>query len=68
MHLREAEQRILCGDDDAPDALTSAELKSGAAYYTQVIASVHNDIGLLHTEQQDYGGAAAQFVRGDLPH
>src|SRR5437868_12289980 len=43
------------------DAKTEKELRSGEDYYTQVIASAHNDTGLLRADRQDFRGALAQF-------
>ena len=45
----------------APDAKTERELRGGEDYYKQVIASVHNDTGLLRAGRQDFRGAAEQF-------
>ncbi|HEX3557656.1 MAG TPA: tetratricopeptide repeat protein [Pyrinomonadaceae bacterium] len=44
-----------------PDEKTAKDLKSGEDYYRQVVASAHNDIGLLRAERQDFRGAAEQF-------
>jgi tetratricopeptide (TPR) repeat protein len=43
------------------DEKTERELKSGEAYYSQVIASAHNHTGLLRAERQDFRGASEQF-------
>jgi len=45
----------------APDAKTERELRGSEDYYKQVIASVHNDTGLLRAGRQDFRGAAEQF-------
>jgi tetratricopeptide (TPR) repeat protein len=45
------------------DEKTAAELKDGEAYYAKVIASAHNNIGLLHAQRQDFRSAAEQFAR-----
>jgi len=44
------------------DEKAHGELKSGADYYTKVIASAHNNIGLLRAGRQDFRGAAEQFT------
>jgi tetratricopeptide (TPR) repeat protein len=45
----------------APDEKAAGELKSGADYYAKVVASAHNNIGLLRAERQDFRAAAEQF-------
>jgi len=37
------------------------ELKSSETYYAKVIASAHNNVGLLWAERQDFRAAAEQF-------
>src|SRR5215813_4229578 len=44
------------------DEKADGELKSGADYYTKVVASAHNNIGLLRAGRQDFHGAAEQFT------
>jgi tetratricopeptide (TPR) repeat protein len=48
-------------ESGAPDEKTAKELKSGEDYYKQVIASAHNDTGLLRADRRDFRGAAEQF-------
>ena len=43
------------------DEKAKGELKSSEAYYAKVIASAHNNIGLLWAERQDFRAAAEQF-------
>src|SRR5882672_3043259 len=38
------------------------ELQKSEAYYSRVVASAHNNIGLLRAEQKDLRAAAAQFA------
>src|SRR3989442_8178774 len=38
------------------------ELKKSEAYYSKVVASAHNNIGLLRAERQDFRAAAEQFA------
>ena len=38
------------------------ELQKSEAYYSKVIASAHNNIGLLRADQNDFRAAAAQFA------
>lgn len=45
----------------APDAKTERELKEGEDYYSRILSSVHNDIGLLHADRQDFRVAVEQF-------
>jgi len=44
------------------DEKTARELKSGEDYYTKVVASAHNNIGILRAERQDFRSAAEQFA------
>src|SRR5215203_3792600 len=46
----------------ALDPVTAEKLKAEESYYTKVVAAAYNSIGLLHAEQQDFRGAAAQFA------
>jgi tetratricopeptide (TPR) repeat protein len=48
-------------ESELPDRKTSEELKASAAYYAKVVASAHNNIGLLRAEGGDFRGAAEQF-------
>src|SRR5215813_11994534 len=45
----------------AQDEKAAREMKSGEDYYTKVVASAHNNIGLLRAERRDFRGAAEQF-------
>ena len=44
------------------DEKTIRELKDGAAYYEKILATAHNNVGLLRAERQDYLAAAPQFA------
>lgn len=44
------------------DEKTANELKSGEDYYTKVVASAHNNIGILRAGRQDFRAAAEQFA------
>src|SRR5215475_1865735 len=44
------------------DEKAAGELKSGEDYYTKVVASAHNNIGILRAGRQDFRGAAEQFA------
>src|SRR6185295_6290806 len=46
---------------NAPDAKTREALQTDAAYYVKVIATAHNNIGLLNAERQNFRAAAEQF-------
>ena len=46
----------------ALDAAEAQKLKSEEAYYAKVVAAIHNSIGLLRAEQQDFREASAQFA------
>src|SRR5205814_6795031 len=59
LHLVEG----IVAESDIPDEKTKAKLKAGENYYVQVIASAHNNVGLLRAQQQDFRGAAEQFAR-----
>src|SRR5262245_38052085 len=44
------------------DEKTARELKSGEDHYTKVVASAHNNIGILRARRQDFRAAAEQFA------
>ncbi|HEX8723326.1 MAG TPA: tetratricopeptide repeat protein [Pyrinomonadaceae bacterium] len=44
------------------DERTKAALAERESYLTRVLASAHNDVGLLRAEAGDFGGAAVQFA------
>jgi tetratricopeptide (TPR) repeat protein len=44
------------------DEKTTQELKSSADYYQKILATVHNNVGLLRAERQDFRAAAEQFA------
>jgi tetratricopeptide (TPR) repeat protein len=55
----------VAGSDIEPSALdekAKRELKGSEAYYAKVVATVHNNIGLLRAERQDFRAAAQQFA------
>ena len=45
------------------DESARQKLQSSEAYYKKVIGSVHNNIGLLRAERQDFVAAAEQFAQ-----
>jgi tetratricopeptide (TPR) repeat protein len=47
--------------NSAPTEPKSPELASTAAYYEKVVATAHNNVGLLRAEQKDFRAAAAHF-------
>jgi tetratricopeptide (TPR) repeat protein len=49
-------------ESNALDNKTKTDLKVGEDYFKKVIASAHNNIGLLRAERQDFRGAAEQFA------
>jgi len=51
----------IIAETNAPDAKTREALKADATYYVKVIASAHNNIGLLSAERQNFRAAAEQF-------
>ncbi len=48
-------------ESNSVDARTAAELKDGEVYYSKVIATAHNEIGLLRAELGDFKTATGQF-------
>jgi tetratricopeptide (TPR) repeat protein len=52
----------IVAESSAPDKKTEGDLSSGESYYRQVIASAHNDVGLLRAEAGDFRSAAEQFA------
>ena len=47
---------------NSPDVRTTEDLKSGEVYYSKVIATAHNEIGLLRADRADFKGATEQFA------
>jgi tetratricopeptide (TPR) repeat protein len=45
-----------------PDAKTTQQLKSSADYYQKILATAHNNVGLLRAERKDFPAAAEQFA------
>jgi tetratricopeptide (TPR) repeat protein len=48
-------------ESKSTDARTTQELKDGEVYYSQVVATVHNEIGLLRADRADFKAAVEQF-------
>ncbi|MDX6574710.1 MAG: hypothetical protein QOE96_663 [Blastocatellia bacterium] len=49
-------------ESNTTNAGTAAELKGGEAYYSKVIATTHNEIGLLRADRGDFKSATEQFA------
>jgi tetratricopeptide (TPR) repeat protein len=49
-------------ESNPPEEKTAQDLRSSEAYYTKIVASAHNNIGLLRAERQDFRAAAEQFA------
>src|SRR5205823_3615474 len=49
-------------ESNSTDARTAAELKEGEVYYSKVIATAHNEIGLLRAERGDFKTATEQLA------
>ena len=49
-------------ESNPPDHKTAMDLKNSEAYYAKLVASAHNNIGLLRAERQDFRAAAEQFA------
>ncbi|HEX8492526.1 MAG TPA: tetratricopeptide repeat protein [Pyrinomonadaceae bacterium] len=47
----------------APNEKTAHELQSGKDYYSKIVASAHNNIGLLRAERADFRVAMEHFSR-----
>jgi tetratricopeptide (TPR) repeat protein len=47
---------------DGLDDSSKQKLRGSEAYYKKVIATAHNNVGLLRGERKDFRGAAEQFV------
>src|SRR5438093_5739327 len=50
-------------ESNSPDARKSEELKNGETYYSRVVATAHNEVGLLRAAHGDFKTAAEQFAR-----
>ena len=48
-------------ETNSPDQKTIQELKDGEVYYSRVVASAHNEIGLLRADRGDFRAATEQF-------
>ena len=48
-------------ESNSPDLKTSEELKRGEVYYAGVLATAHNEIGLLQADRGDFKNATEQF-------
>jgi tetratricopeptide (TPR) repeat protein len=48
-------------DTTPPEPKIAADLKNSEVYYTKLVATAHNNIGMLRAERQDFRAAAQQF-------
>ena len=49
-------------ESKSPDAGIAEELRAGEAYYSEMIAKAHNELGLLRADSGDFKMAAEQFA------
>lgn len=49
-------------ESKSTDSRTTQELKEGETYYSRVVATAHNEIGLLRADRADFKAAAEQFA------
>lgn len=49
-------------ESKSSDARTARELKDGETYYSNIIATAHNEIGLLRADRADFKAATEQFA------
>ncbi len=49
-------------ESNSPDARIAKELKDGEVYYSKVIATTHNEIGLVRADRGDFKSATEQFA------
>ncbi|MDX6303181.1 MAG: hypothetical protein QOI77_150 [Blastocatellia bacterium] len=49
-------------ESKSTDVRTAQELKDGEAYYSKIVATAHNEIGLLRADRADFKAAAEQFA------
>lgn len=49
-------------ESKSSDARTARELKDGEAYYSNIIATAHNQIALLRADRADFKAATEQFA------
>src|SRR6266545_4085796 len=52
----------IIAESKEPGIKATEELKSGENYYSKVVASAYNNIGLLRAERNDFRGAAEKFA------
>lgn len=51
----------IIAESKAPQGSVESGLKSGEEFYSKVVASAHNNIGLLRAQRQDFRAAAEHF-------
>lgn len=59
-HGTEGEERVL-SVVNTPDAKMKERFKESETFYSEVVAKIHNQIGLLSADRQDYMAAVDQF-------
>jgi tetratricopeptide (TPR) repeat protein len=60
--LQEISAVGVVAEPETTDEKAAGELKSGEDYYTKVVASAHNNVGILRAGREDFRGAAEQFA------
>lgn len=58
---RQGDKELIAAGLNAPDPKMKEKLKQPEAFYTNLVAQVHNQIGLIEAERQNFQTAAAQF-------
>ncbi len=54
-------EELLAAAVNAPDARVKERFKEPETFYTQAVAKIHNQMGLLEAERQNFRAAAEQF-------
>lgn len=58
---RQADKELIAAGLNAPDPRMKEKLKQPEAFYTNLVAGIHNQLGLLEAERRDFQTAAEQF-------
>ncbi|MGA9769030.1 MAG: tetratricopeptide repeat protein [Blastocatellia bacterium] len=58
---RHGDKELVAAGLNAPDPRIKEKLRQPEAFYTGLVAGIHNQMGLIEAERQDFPAAAGQF-------
>jgi tetratricopeptide (TPR) repeat protein len=58
---RQGDKELIAAGLNAPDPKMKEKLKQPEAFYTNLVAQIHNQLGLIEAERQNFQTAAEQF-------